>query len=160
MANTASLVDTASFKYNKLQANLASTHFQRVPWLRRCAVRALTDYWGNDLEPISDAPEPEVCCQGCHKNKRCAVWTYSPSQKKCWLKDIGALHNKIRHRQDRMSGLVCAAYCPRQCRDNYKRWFMGTAIAGSVLALVLIGAVIHDINVLLSSKMERGKTEP
>lgn len=142
-----------------MQVHLQSSHFQRVPWSGRCAVKARVDYHGNDLQCLTGVTMEGVihegsCCDSCQADHRCKAWTYSPSLGKCWLKNATALTSATRPNLDRMSGMVCAKGCSRTCRQRYWWWFLVAAAMGCGLALLLIGASIHDANVALSDRAD------
>ena len=53
----------------------------------RCAVEQDFDFQGMDLTSKPDTTGGTLCCDYCHKNSRCAAWTWSNyNGGTCWLK--------------------------------------------------------------------------
>ena len=46
-----------------------------------------TDFNGDDLYAVADVSDVEKCQGECQRDLRCGAFTYSPSQKKCWIKE-------------------------------------------------------------------------
>ena len=59
------------------------------------------DFNGNDIQDVV-SNNPSDCQEACSTETTCNVWTFSPSEQKCWLKTT--VGNNIIPHVDRISG--------------------------------------------------------
>ncbi len=69
----------------------------------QCVMEYNTDFFGNDLATVEGVPSAEECCRLCAEEDVCAYWTWGRDNLRCWLKDSGAVANRV-EKENRMAG--------------------------------------------------------